>query len=96
MHDKFNTPTEENLAKIWAEVIGLNEVDRNEDFFDIGGDSLLATKVVLRARREWKIKFTVRLLIDAPVLADLAACVDRIVAESSEIHAADTSSPIAV
>ena len=87
MSGKFSTSTEQRLAGIWAEIIGLDGVDRDEDFFDIGGDSLLATKMVLRARREWNIKFTVRQLIEAPVLAELARYVDQLVTESSEAQA---------
>ena len=83
MHDDdFKTPTERRLAEIWGDVLGQDGIRRDQDFFEIGGDSLLATKVVLRARRDWKIKFTVRVLLDAPVLADLAQRVDEMVAEA--------------
>ena len=79
----FNTPTERRLAEIWADVLRLEGVKRDQDFFDIGGDSLLATKVVLRVGREWGIKCTVRVLNDAPVLAELAERIDQLVEKAA-------------
>lgn len=96
MPGNFKTSTEKRLAEIWAEVIGISEVSRDEDFFDIGGDSLLATKVVLRARREWNFKATVRLLIDAPVLSEMAECVDLLAAGSPAGGPAGASPAVAV
>ncbi|WP_370370960.1 phosphopantetheine-binding protein [Catenulispora sp. GP43] len=80
MDDAIMTPTELRLAEIWGRVLDLEAVAPDEDFFDLGGDSLLATKVVLLARREWDVEFTVRVLLDAPVLKDLAERVDQLVA----------------
>ncbi|MER5212548.1 phosphopantetheine-binding protein [Streptomyces sp. NPDC002838] len=77
MEGDFETQTERRLAMIWADVLKLDKVGRDQDFFGLGGDSLLATKVVLEARRVWNIDFTVRVLIDTPVLADLAERIDR-------------------
>ena len=44
------TPTEEVLAGIWAEVLGVERVGAEESFFDLGGHSLLATRVAARVR----------------------------------------------
>ena len=76
MEGDFETQTERQLAMIWADVLKLDKVGRDQDFFGLGGDSLLATKVVLEARRIWNIDFTVRVLIDTPVLAELAERID--------------------
>jgi hypothetical protein len=76
MEGDFKTQTERQLAMIWADVLNLDKVGRDQDFFSLGGDSLLATKVVLEARRVWNIKFMVRVLVDTPVLADLAERID--------------------
>src|SRR4029078_3330553 len=43
-------PTEELLAGIWEEVLGRGRVGIDESFFDLGGDSLLATRVLARGR----------------------------------------------
>lgn len=76
MDGDFETQTERQLAMIWADVLKLDKVGRDQNFFNLGGDSLLATRVVLEARRIWKIDFTVRVLIDTPVLAELAERID--------------------
>jgi len=46
------TPLEAQLACIWAEVLGVQRVGRDDDFRALGGHSLLATQVVARIRRE--------------------------------------------
>ncbi|MCW8096321.1 phosphopantetheine-binding protein [Streptomyces tauricus] len=76
MEGDFETQTERRLAMIWADVLKLDKVGREQDFFGLGGDSLLATNVVLEARRVWSIDITVRALIDTPVLAELAEIID--------------------
>ncbi|MGA4844515.1 alpha/beta fold hydrolase [Streptomyces sp. G45] len=80
----FRTPTEERLAAIWSEILRRDKVTRDDDFFDAGGDSLMATKVVLRVRKDWDIKFTVRVLNDAPVLAELAELIDQRASKSGQ------------
>lgn len=72
------TDTEIRLARIWGEALALDAVGRDADFFDLGGDSMLATLVALSARREWRVEFSVRLIFDAPVLKDLAGRIDEL------------------
>ncbi|PRY19900.1 phosphopantetheine-binding protein [Pseudosporangium ferrugineum] len=72
------TQTETAIAAIWAQVLGLDVISRSDDFFQLGGDSLLATKVVVHVRRAWSVKCTVQLIIDTPVLSDFAAAVDEL------------------
>ena len=70
------TPAEQALAAIWAEVLGLARVGRHDHFFELGGHSLLATQVVSRLRQAFGIELGVRSLFEAPTLAELAARVD--------------------
>ncbi|HEY0553172.1 MAG TPA: amino acid adenylation domain-containing protein, partial [Thermoanaerobaculia bacterium] len=67
------TPTEELIAGIWGELLGLPRVSRSADFFALGGHSLLATQVATRLRHALGIEVPVRTLFQAPILADLAA-----------------------
>jgi amino acid adenylation domain-containing protein/non-ribosomal peptide synthase protein (TIGR01720 family) len=45
------TPVEETLARIWADVLGVERVGVHDNFFDLGGDSILSLRVVSRARQ---------------------------------------------
>jgi non-ribosomal peptide synthase protein (TIGR01720 family) len=66
------SPAEKALADIWSQVLGVGRVGREDDFFAIGGDSILSIQVVARAR-EAGLTLTPRLIFQHPVLADLAA-----------------------
>ncbi len=66
------TATEETLARLWAEVLGVERVGATDHFFDLGGHSLLGTQVVARVRDALGIELPLRALFEAPVLEDLA------------------------
>jgi amino acid adenylation domain-containing protein len=70
------TPTELRLRDIWAEVLRHEEIGTLEDFFALGGNSLLATRVVARVRRAFDVELTVRALFDAPTIVGLGAAID--------------------
>nr|WP_301542280.1 non-ribosomal peptide synthetase [Pyxidicoccus fallax] len=70
------TPTEERLAHLWAQVLGLERVGAEDHFFELGGHSLLATQVISRIRSEFGVELPLRALFEAPVLSALARRVD--------------------
>ncbi|WP_433655167.1 amino acid adenylation domain-containing protein [Nocardia sp. CA-128927] len=45
------TPAEQTLASIWAEVLGVPKIGTGDNFFDLGGDSIISLRVVAKARR---------------------------------------------
>ncbi|WP_175408922.1 non-ribosomal peptide synthetase [Streptomyces sp. TRM64462] len=63
--------TEEALARIWAEVLGVERISRTANFFDLGGDSILALRVIGLARSAG-LALTVPDLFRARTLGDLA------------------------
>jgi amino acid adenylation domain-containing protein/non-ribosomal peptide synthase protein (TIGR01720 family) len=66
------SPAEETLATIFAEVLRLRQVGVHDDFFALGGDSLVATRAVARIERETGIALGVRTIFEAPTVARLA------------------------
>ncbi|XYI02620.1 non-ribosomal peptide synthase/polyketide synthase [Sorangium sp. So ce1128] len=76
-------PAEEALAAIWAHVLGLEKVGARDNFFTLGGDSILAIQVVSRAQQAG-IGLSVRQLFDHPTIAALAAVATTAAAPSAE------------
>uniref|UniRef100_UPI0038990D61 non-ribosomal peptide synthetase n=1 Tax=Mycolicibacterium neworleansense TaxID=146018 RepID=UPI0038990D61 len=71
------TPTEEILAGVYAEVLGVERVGVDESFFDLGGDSLSAMRVIAAANARLGAELAVRVMFDAPTVRSLAAQVGR-------------------
>jgi acyl carrier protein len=71
------TPTEEILSGIWAEVLGVERVGRQDNFFALGGHSLLATQAMSRVRVTFGINVPLRRLFEMPRVAELAAEIDE-------------------
>jgi amino acid adenylation domain-containing protein len=72
------TPAEEIVAAIFADVLRIERVGTEENFFDLGGHSLSATQVVLRIRQAFQIEFPVRTLFESPTVAALARSVEQV------------------
>ncbi|RPH65347.1 MAG: amino acid adenylation domain-containing protein, partial [Burkholderiales bacterium] len=70
------TPTEETLVAIWTEVLGRERVGIHHDFFELGGHSLMATQAMARTRRALGLDLPLRMLFEAPTVAELAARID--------------------
>ncbi|HEY3323838.1 MAG TPA: amino acid adenylation domain-containing protein [Planctomycetota bacterium] len=66
------TPLECVLTKLWAEVLNLEEIGVFDNFFDMGGHSLLAFQAISRMRDALGIEPSIRWLFDAPTVAGLA------------------------
>ena len=70
------TPTEQRLAVLWRDVLGVEQVGANTDFFGLGGHSLLATHLLSRLRREFGREVSLYTLFTNPTVAALAAVLD--------------------
>src|SRR5262249_59211449 len=63
---------EEILARIWAEVLGLERVGRSDNFFALGGDSILSIRIVSRAQQAG-LQLSVRQLFQHQSISEVAA-----------------------
>jgi amino acid adenylation domain-containing protein len=70
--------TESLLAQIWSEVLGLDRIGVEDNFFTLGGHSLQATRVVARVRDAFKMDVPLPLLFQATTIAKLAEVVDQL------------------
>jgi amino acid adenylation domain-containing protein len=67
------TPLEEEVAKIWAEVLSLDRVGIHDNFFELGGHSLLGVNLIAQIQRDLHVNLPVRALFEFPTIAQLAA-----------------------
>ncbi len=82
----YRTWTEELLAGMFGEVLGLSRVSPTESFFSLGGHSLLATQVVSRVREAFGVEISLRTFFEVPSVAALAARVDALRAEGEGVE----------
>jgi amino acid adenylation domain-containing protein len=90
------TELEERLSAIWQEVLGLDRVSRDDDFFHLGGDSLSATRLIARVRHRLKVDLPLRTLFEARTLCAFAECVQvaKPQGEDLEIIASRQKGPV--
>ncbi|MGH3989246.1 MAG: condensation domain-containing protein, partial [Pseudonocardiaceae bacterium] len=77
------TDTEQTLAEIWAELLRVDRVGVEDNFFALGGDSILSIQVMSRVRVAFGVDLPLRVLFVDPTVAGLAAAVSGSVASGS-------------
>ena len=70
------TDTERAVAAIWSELLPVQNVGIHDDFFDLGGQSLMAIKMVSRLRDVFEVDVQLRNLFERPTVAGLSEIVD--------------------
>ena len=73
------TAIEKRLAMILSSVLNLNEVSVNDNFFLIGGHSLLGTQLLARVRSTFGIDLTLRALFESPTIAELSREIENLI-----------------
>lgn len=70
--DEASDPLINTLIQLWSDVLGHNVVDANANFFDLGGDSLLATQLLSRLRTRLNVELAISDLFTSPTVRGLA------------------------
>jgi acyl carrier protein len=71
---------ERRIAALWQEVFAAPQVSIHDNFFDAGGDSLMAMRLLSRLREVFNIEMSLRRLFEAPTVAELADVISDILA----------------
>ena len=74
------SPTEEAIRAIWARVLPSppSPIPLDESFFDVGGHSILATRLIFEIRKAFLVDAPLGLIFEKPTIAELAAAVDEL------------------
>ncbi len=71
------SPLEQELAAIWAELLGVEQVGVHDNFFELGGHSLLATRVAHRVRELYQVEPPLQVFFEEPTVSRLATIVEE-------------------
>lgn len=71
------TETEKKIAKIWGEILGVQNISIHDNFFDLGGHSLLATQALVRIAAETDALLSVADLFNTPTISEIANKLDK-------------------
>jgi amino acid adenylation domain-containing protein len=87
------SPVEQVLAGIWEEVLGLQRVGVEDDFFALGGHSLIAGQVTSRVLKAFSVELSLRVLFERPTVAAMAAEIESL-RRSGAATAASAAPPL--
>jgi acyl transferase domain-containing protein/acyl carrier protein len=73
------TPHEQRIAEIWQQILGIEQIGVNDNFFTLGGDSLLAVRVTSKLRKELDVDIPVSRLYEGLTVRALAAIVGELI-----------------
>ncbi|HEY7596830.1 MAG TPA: beta-ketoacyl synthase N-terminal-like domain-containing protein [Actinophytocola sp.] len=73
--DPGANPTEAMVAEIWSSVLGVTAVHADSDFFDLGGNSLVAVQLIAQIREATGVRLPMRAIFETPTVAEMAATI---------------------
>ncbi len=83
------TPIEERLAVMLSSLLGLEQVSVNDNFFMLGGHSLLGTQLIAQIRSTFGVEMALRTLFDAPTIEQLSLEIERLLMAKVEAMTED-------
>ncbi|MBV9788043.1 MAG: acyltransferase domain-containing protein, partial [Chloroflexi bacterium] len=77
-----STRLERKIAEVWQELLGVGQIGIHDNFFDLGGHSLMATQVISRLRQTFQVDLPLERMLETTTIAQLAAVVqDALIAK---------------
>lgn len=70
------TSTQQKLLKIWQDILKTNSIGINDNFFYVGGNSLLSLLVIDRIEKELNVSLDLRVFFDAPIIQSISEIID--------------------
>eukprot|EP01121_Diplochlamys_sp_Union-15-3_P007669 TRINITY_DN1967_c0_g1_i2.p1 TRINITY_DN1967_c0_g1~~TRINITY_DN1967_c0_g1_i2.p1 ORF type:complete len:765 (-),score=135.67 TRINITY_DN1967_c0_g1_i2:104-2398(-) len=77
------TTTQSKVLSVWSRILDCSSIGLNDDFFDLGGHSVLATRLTFEMEREFGIDFPVNLLFQAPTVELISVAIDNLIKGAS-------------
>jgi acyl carrier protein len=71
------TEIEKRIAKVWQEVLGVEPVGLHDNFFDLGGNSLLGMQIIARIREKLRLELPLRVFFESPTIAQQAVAIEE-------------------
>lgn len=88
LHEAFSadpvTPTQQRVIEILRALLGREKIGPNDDFFLLGGHSLLGAQLIARLRETFGVELALRTVFDAPTVVALAEEIERLAAKRGE------------
>ena len=82
------TTVEQKIAAIWCEILGIREIGIHDNFFDLGGHSLMATQLISRIRSTFQTELSLRVFFEVPTVSSTAKFVQEANTGATELLAA--------
>ena len=76
------TPTEKKVSRIWGELLHQTQIGLEDNFFLIGGHSLLAIQVISRVREAFSVELPITSFFENPTLSRISAFIDKVLSEN--------------
>lgn len=71
-----STPTEQTIFEIWRRILDIDHIDVHHNFFDLGGDSMLAAQTIYSLSRRLDLNLPLQLLMEYQTMSNLARAID--------------------
>jgi len=85
VYEAPQSKTEKAIAQVWEQVLGIKNIGVLDNFFDLGGDSLIIVQILQKLRQTLKKDLTINSLLNANTIAELAQIIDPTLEEENKL-----------